>query len=383
MTENVSEWTTEQTGHWLEANGFSSYVELLCDTHKVDGEVLLSLMEDDLRKPPIELKILGDIKKLIHCIRRLQRESNKTSSQWDNGDVISPRRLRSRKTAGYRHQLNRLDSTDSQDMFSADESVKSRPMFVTETSKTVISFVYFASVLMLTAFTMTVVHDRVPDTDKYPPLPDIVLDNLPHIPWAFKVCEIVGAILGTILCVVLVLHKHRLIILRRIFSLSGTIFLLRCSTMFIYGDVWSKLKRSLEICLGLGMSLTGVNTCGDYMFSGHTVVITTFNFFITEYTPRDYDLLHTMSWVLNIFGIFFILAAHEHYSIDVFVAFYITSRLFLYYHSLANNRSLLDGDQRTRVWFPMFSFFESKVDGIVPNEYEWPKFPKMLRRHCD
>lgn len=73
------------------------------------------------------------------------------------------------------------------------------------------------------------------------------------------------------------------------------------------------------------------------------------------------------------FGIFFILAAHEHYSIDVFVAFYITSRLFLYYHTLANNQALMQRDSiRTRIWFPLFSFFEASVDGIVPNEFESP-----------
>lgn len=72
------------------------------------------------------------------------------------------------------------------------------------------------------------------------------------------------------------------------------------------------------------------------------------------------------------FGIFFILAAHEHYSIDVFIAFYISSRLFLYYHTLANNQALMshDSKERTRIWFPLFSYFESSVDGIIPNEYD-------------
>ena len=101
-------------------------------------------------------------------------------------------------------------------------------------------------------------------------------------------------------------------------------------------------------------------------------------------TPRDFSLLHTSAWVLNLFGIFFILAAHEHYSIDVIVAFYITSRMFLYYHSLANNRALKQGDKRTSVWFPMFSYFESKVDGIVPNIYEWPcRYPASVRNWFD
>lgn len=90
-------------------------------------------------------------------------------------------------------------------------------------------------------------------------------------------------------------------------------------------------------------------------------------------TPRHMYFVHTFTWMLNMFGIFFILAAHEHYSIDVFVAFYITSRLFLYYHTLANNQALQQRDSnRTRIWFPLFSFFEASVDGIVPNEYETP-----------
>lgn len=267
--------------------------------------------------------------------------------------------------------------------------------------KLLMSYLYMFFVFMLTSFVMVIVHDRVPDMKKYPPLPDLVLDNLPFIPGAFEMCELTGLILSTIWFVVLVFHKHRFIILRRMFALGGTVFLLRCVTMLItslsvpgthlqcqpkaYGNLWSKLERTLVIWKGCGMSLQGVRTCGDYMFSGHTVVLTLLNFFITEYTPRKMYLLHTATWVMNIFGIFFILAAHEHYSIDVFIAFYLTSRLFLYYHTLANNRTLIQPDSnRTRIWFPMFSYFEAKIDGIVCNEYEWPfkvsKLLKLLKR---
>ena len=103
-------------------------------------------------------------------------------------------------------------------------------------------------------------------------------------------------------------------------------------------------------------------------------------FFILSDTPQRMYYIHTATWVANLFGIFFILAAHEHYSIDVFIAFYISSRLFLYYHTLANNRSLMLRDKRKRqLWFPLFSYFESKCDGIVPNEYEWPSpFPRSF-----
>jgi len=44
--------------------------------------------------------------------------------------------------------------------------------------KALIAFLYVLLVSWLTAFTMVIVHDRVPDMEKYPPLPDLLLGKL-------------------------------------------------------------------------------------------------------------------------------------------------------------------------------------------------------------
>jgi len=287
------------------------------------------------------------------------------------------------------------------------QKVKPKFQLRPERWKAVLAFLYVLLVSWITAFVMVIVHDRVPDMETYPPLPDILLDNIPHIPWAFEMCEVTGMTLLSLWLLVVLFHKHRFILMRRFFSISGTIFLLRCVTMLItslsvpgkhldcaprpYGDIYNKLYNAFVIWTGAGMTLQGVRTCGDYMFSGHTVSLTLLNFFITEYSSRKLYMLHTFTWICNVFGVFFILAAHEHYSIDVFVAFYITSRLFMYYHTLANQQqtspladaladgvlpsldSMSDEAQKTWLWFPLFSFFESNVQGgKIPNEFDWP-----------
>ncbi|CAH8463567.1 unnamed protein product [Heterobilharzia americana] len=257
--------------------------------------------------------------------------------------------------------------------------------------KLIISCLYFVFSTCVTAFVIVLAHERLPVTSKYPPLPDLFLDNLPHIGWGFIAAEVVGIILFIIWSTILILHKYRWILMRRFFVLMGTIFLLRSVTMiitslsvpgshlsdqcspYIVKDHSQRFQRVLEIWKGLGLYITGIQTCGDYLFSGHTTCLTLFNFFITEYSPKKLYLLHTFSWVLNLFGVFFILACHEHYSIDVFIAIYLSSRLFLYYHCLANSNILhLPGNERTRVWFPLFSFFEGNVTSVVPNVYELP-----------
>jgi len=93
--------------------------------------------------------------------------------------------------------------------------------------KAVVAMAYLFVVTWITALVMVIVHDRVPDMEKYPPLPDLFLDNMPHIPWAFEMCEVTGTILFTLWIGVLTFHKHRFILIRRFFALSGTVFLLR------------------------------------------------------------------------------------------------------------------------------------------------------------
>ncbi|XP_075528467.1 sphingomyelin synthase related [Dermacentor variabilis] len=406
----VQEWTVGEVGEWLHDVGLGRY-EATFDEHLIDGRALLTISESDLRKPPLEIRLLGDIKNLMICIRELQWQNVAAVRQLLGPGELVPastaaqtmsRRNSTRKRRG--SSDGTAPSTDVSFEYDDDENTDDgysvgtaaanggackQRRFKPEIWKTVVGMLYFLAVTWITAIVMVIVHDRVPDMQTYPPLPDIFLDNVPHIPWAFAMCEFTGLVLFIVWVCILVCHRHRFILLRRMFSLFGSVFLLRCITMLItslsvpgkhlqckarhVGDFSEKISQAFVIWQGGGMLIQGVRTCGDYMFSGHTTVLTLLNFFITEYTPRSYYFLHTTSWVLNLFGIFFILAAHEHYSIDVFIAFYISTRLFLYYHTLANNRALMQMDsKRTRIWFPLFYFFESGVDGIVPNEYDTP-----------
>ncbi|XP_077291325.1 sphingomyelin synthase-related protein 1-like isoform X2 [Arctopsyche grandis] len=442
-SSSTEDWSAGEVSAWANSAGFSAEVVRMLDG--LEGASLLAVTEADLRHEPFSRCSFSERKRLAVSLRALHHLSSSTTTTTCTSTSTSTlhcdcncncncnfnfecTRTRTRThTCSHSHSRSRSRSRSCSCPRIASSSrhhhhhhhhhnrtnlhvahsdepepeVRSRfegtaSRLKPEVWKAFLSLCYVFLVTWVTAVVMVIVHDKVPDMKKYPPLPDLFLDNVPHIPWAFDMCEITGSILMAIWMVVLLFHKHRFILLRRFFALSGTVFLLRCITMLITSlsvpgghlkcaprsypsDVelysnWSRrLSQAYAIWTGAGMSVRGVRTCGDYMFSGHTVALTLLNFFITEYTSRSLYVLHIVTWLMNMFGIFFILAAHEHYSIDVFIAFYITSRLFLYYHTLSNNQALMQGDSlRTRIWFPLLSFFESEVDGIVPNEYESP-----------
>jgi len=421
----VLNWTIADVRAWLTELGMARYAKIFCDQHKIDGPALLMLQEQDLRQPPLQLEVLGDVKHLVYHLNSLKYglvypDAKVKFCLTQSTSAILP--LRDASPFKWSDTLDISSSDDSSSgrdpprlpglVRNVDQQIcascKPHPPspksnlatnIVPERWKLALAICYALFVSWLTAFVMTIVHDRVPDMNKYPPLPDIILDNVPHIPWAFEMTEITGMTLLTIWLLVIIFHRHRFIIARRFFAIAGTIFLLRCFTMIItslsvpgvhldckprpYGTWANRLYNAYIIWSGAGLSLQGVRTCGDYMFSGHTVSLTLLNFFITEYTSRRIYFLHTFTWLCNCFGVFFILAAHEHYSIDVFVAFYITSRLFLYYHTLVNNRAVTKYQEsfdakRTWFYFPLFSFFEQNIDGRIPNEFQLPLTPQDI-----
>lgn len=123
------------------------------------------------------------------------------------------------------------DGVDPRKLSPLEEEIKNA--IVSESFRTFISFLYAFLVFLLASFTLAVVHDRLPDSTAFPPLPDVFLENIPLMPWAFHLCEICAGILCLFWFLIIVFHKHRLVVFRRSCAISGTVFLLRCSTMYV------------------------------------------------------------------------------------------------------------------------------------------------------
>lgn len=184
----VEAWSTKQVTGWLREQGFREYVDLLCSKHRLDGASLLCLSEADLRSPPLEIKVLGDIKRLMLAVRRLQRQHTALAYtevgtlspvhneriDFGNGSVDVKRR-------DYQYSNGvRLVATVGEEHGSAYSNGKRKQCCARldpEYWKTALGTLYAMLVCGVTSFVMVLVHERVPDMRTYPPLPDIFLDR--------------------------------------------------------------------------------------------------------------------------------------------------------------------------------------------------------------
>lgn len=147
--------------------------------------------------------------------------------------------------------------------------------------------------------------------------------------------------------------------------------------------------RTLQLVSGGGLQINGKHTfCGDYIYSGHTLVLVmtylvvkeckkkTQHFYVLKKkssnkcflldSPRRYWHLHWIVWLVSSTGIFCILISRGHYTIDVLIAYYITTRVFWLYHTLANTPSL----QVQKYFSVLLSFFKGAVVHSSPTQVE-------------
>lgn len=287
----------------------------------------------------------------------------------------------------------RLDRNDENYDVRIDIPLDSSEPFPKEKIKTVIAFLCLVICSVITMGSLAFVHERLPDRS-YPPLPDIFLDNLPNYSWALTATEVIIVVSGTVTVLLSLFHKHRFIVFRRLFLMLAVLYLMRSITMFVTvlpvanpsyycspkvknATMFTILNRVPQLLSGLGLAINNKHTfCGDYIFSGHTVVLVMAYLMISEYSPLWLWPLHWLSFVLSCLGIALILVARGHYTIDVIIAYYLTTRVFWTYHTLANHATLKaksPGNLFSRAWwFCIFHYFEGKVNHRLPRQYDWP-----------
>lgn len=277
--------------------------------------------------------------------------------------------------------------------------------FPKEKLKTFIAFLILVVNFILTTTSLALVHERVPDPKVYGPLPDTFLDNVPTTSWALDVSEILIMISTNVTFLVLIMHKHRFIVFRRVFLILALLYLMRSITMYVTvlpmssttyycspkansTDVLLVAKRVIQLISGFGLSINGKHTyCGDYIYSGHTVILVMCYLIISEYSPKRFWPLHWASWITSTTGIILVLVARGHYTVDVIIAYYVTTRVFWIYHTLANHAHLKNATPNNCLsrlwWFGLFRYFEGNVGGPVPRLHDWPlPWPrKFLARH--
>jgi len=257
--------------------------------------------------------------------------------------------------------------------------------------KTVLCGLFMGCGSLTSAISYALVHESIPD---YDPLPDVVLNNLEYKEWGLIVSECL-LVANLILAMMTVLsHSHRLVIFRRIFIILGLLFFYRSVTIYItalpkpnvnkqcapklnHTITFSELiPRVLLIAGGGGLSLGWDQVfCGDYIFSGHTTVLLMSYFIVKEYSPQNLHLLHILSMTMSASGIMMLLLARVHYSIDCLISYWITSRVWWTYHTIANEQNLkIPGNHnymQSIWWWKLLIWAEANVPCKLQNCYSF------------
>ncbi len=166
---------------------------------------------------------------------------------------------------------------------------KSSRHYPAEPLKFAAATAYMGMCMICTAVALALVHEKRPET---PPLPDQILDRVVYQKWGLFACEYLIQLQTVAAASVVLFHRHRFILLRRVMLMVGALYLYRACTLWVTavpiadenyvcapkfnGTITAEevAYRAFRILTGFGLSVNGHHVyCGDYIFSGHTMTI--------------------------------------------------------------------------------------------------------------
>ncbi|CAP26245.2 Protein CBR-SMS-1 [Caenorhabditis briggsae] len=320
--------------------------------------------------------------------QKKQNEEKKSREKMDDEDIITIARS-SRRICG--------SAASSSDSETADDKKDLHTPYdwicLATNRPTLVAFLMLVVAAAGNTITLSWIHERYPLTA---PLPDIVFELTTKIPWGLRLCEnlMIGSFAS--LLVLILFHRHRWIVLRRLCFIGSILYGMRCITMMVtpvpkadedfqcsprLGEnaTFSLIvMRGIWSMFGLGLNLFDnqkVVLCGDYIYSGHTLVLVVSALFIGEYSPRRFYILHWLSWLVCAVGVVFLVLSHGHYTIDVILSYFACTRVFWAYHTQAAHPSIrlsVQNHQAKEFWFPMLRWFEGDIRRPVPRRFDCP-----------
>ena len=165
-------------------------------------------------------------------------------------------------------------------------------------------------------------------------LPDLGFMVLPYIANHY-ITDVYIHLLFVIVLVRIWFTPHAQTAYRRFFWISGGLYLFRSLTISftILPTPYSGCtleKHDSPFFIALKVVLGQHSTCGDVLYSGHTMILTSSALLWQLYTHNF--ILKIAVWIFSVIGMLIIVATHFHYSDDVVIALLLTLFGYTIYH---------------------------------------------------
>uniref|UniRef100_A0A915KZY5 Sphingomyelin synthase-like domain-containing protein n=1 Tax=Romanomermis culicivorax TaxID=13658 RepID=A0A915KZY5_ROMCU len=279
------------------------------------------------------------------------------------------------------------------------------PVYPVERYKTVLAFCLMFCCTCFNGAVAALITDLVPRT----PMPDVVFKFVPEQKWAWQVSDTLTMLLSLTHIIVVLIHKHRWIMARRFCLISSQLYLLRgvcmgvtwmavpgkyhasrCVQPASIEEYWSTvIIRVSRFMLSLGLSAGTEGDeilCGDLLYSGHTLMLVLTWYSIDIHVPlKKCRPLRLAACMVTFSGMIFIVMCRMHYTVDVLLAFMLTTVYFFAYYAylLIFRHKFWRGYALTAFWLlPLVEYFEENVPKTkLPRVLEWPfDRPKAIKK---